>query len=235
MLAYRFHQTLFTRVITATSATEAERIAISGTARSSAIVEIWHTPDVWTRRAIDMATSPGVIDTIPRFVLDSDDGPFYVDIDNVYPTSSQEARIKWRKDSAIHHEWLRACIAEHERKRNNVLHNYITGVATERDSNRYALLARALAGAWGLGPIPEWHAAILPALIALDIESSSRGYTFADNVFELDRDDLWQHLHAQLPDGDDDIDHLVELIARGTILSLREYTLRALVSLGWIR
>lgn len=234
MLAYRFNQTLFTHVIAANSRADALRIATDANQVGAYTVEQWHTPDVWTRRAVDMALAPGVIDTIPRFVVERKDGPVYLDIDDVPTKLTHNERIKTDDDSGTHCTWAMACHAE--RERGALLHSWMRYVVgKQHDTTYYNALIRATAGAWGLGPIPEWHAAILPALIALDIESANRGYALADNVFELEREELWQHLHAQLPDSDDDINHLVELIARGTNLSLREYAKRTMVSLGWLR
>lgn len=189
MLAFRTHSTLFTHVIAAASAVEAERVAISVTARPFAIVEQWHTPDIWTRRAVDMALAPGIIDTIPRFVVDRDDGPVYLDIDDV-PAKLSNAEInKCMRDSPEHLAWLHMLRLDHSH--NEELRAHVAALSKDRGDRRVEdLIVRALAGAWGLGPIPEWHAAILPALIALDIETTECTNAFCDNVFELDRAEL---------------------------------------------
>jgi len=194
MLAYRFHSTLFTHTIAAHSMDEAAQIAIRGNifTYSDCKLEQWQTPDIWTRRAVDMALAPGTIDTIPRFVVDRKDGPVYLDIDDV-PTKLQFVEVfKVCLDSELHGDWILACNAE--RERGSVLQEHAARVASERDVKRYVAMTRALAGAWGLGPIPEWHAAILPALIALDVELVEYAGGTPVTWFESDSDELLNHL-----------------------------------------
>jgi hypothetical protein len=153
------------------------------------MVEQWHTPDVWTRRAVDMALAPGIIDTIPRFVVDRKDGPVYLDIDDVPVDLSEREHRKVQLDGDMHIAWLQACEAWSMRGSWPYFRDYIRLIAGE-DGHSYARHIRALAGAWGLGPIPEWHAAILPALIALDIETTNSVNAFGAGVFEMDRAEL---------------------------------------------
>lgn len=230
MLAFRFHDTLFTHVIAANSAIEAERVVISGTSRPSATITQWHSPDAWTKRAIQSAANPCIVDTIPRFVLDTNDGPQYVDIDNVCDWTSNEFD-RWGVDSELHRAWIAALQAE--RYKGSVLHEHVVMVATEHDPKRYALLTRALAGAWGLGPVPDWHAAILPALIALDDENGPNAGRLASNALELTRDKLWRHLDDRLPP-QRRIDDFIVSVARGTIAQLRNTSIELLKSIGWI-
>ncbi len=190
MLAFRFHQTLFTHVIAANCRADALRIAANTNQFGTYTVDQWHTPDIWTRRSVDAATVPGIIDTIPRFVVDTDDGPVYVDIDDISSAHNHKHSSKWRKDSDVHALWLDACNIEYSRGDLALMREHVASIATERDVERYATMTRALAGAWGLGPIPEWHAAILPALIALDIELDGTPYATPPNWFELKRDEL---------------------------------------------
>lgn len=190
MLAYRIHTQIFTYVIAALSIEDAAQFAAKNNLLtfSENRVEQWQTPDIWTRRATDAATESGIIDTIPRFVVDRDDGPVYLDIDDI-PTKLAFVEVfKCCLDSVMHADWVIACNAE--REKSGTLREHIATVALERDPTRYAAMARALAGAWGLGPIPEWHAAILPALIALDIETTDCCNALRNDLFELDIIDL---------------------------------------------
>lgn len=194
MLAYRFNQTLFTHVIAANSLDDAASLAREriGEFGPSNELRLWHVPDIWTRRAVDMALAPGIIDTIPRFVVDTDHGPVYMDIDVIH--SANAANLdKMRADSNTHLAWIDACMYQYIGDK--PMREHVAAVASEHDSRRYALLARALAGAWGLGPIPEWHAAILPALIALDIETADCCNSFRDDVLEMEQAQLRSELY----------------------------------------
>lgn len=198
MLAFRFNSTLFTHVIAANSIIEAVRE--SATLLESRIVEgtnsipvEWQTPDIWTRRAAETAKAPGIIDAIPRFVVDRDDGPVYLDIDDVPSKLSDSEQVKCSNDHVVHRLWLNALQFDHAYS--DKLRRHVATVASLVDNLSYAACVRALAGAWGLGPVPEWHAAILPALIALDIESTECTNAFCDNVFELDRTELIAELN----------------------------------------
>lgn len=183
MLAYRFCSTLFTYVIAAPDKVQAIALVRSSEHKDHwHSIEQWHTPDIWTRRAVDMALAPGIIDTIPRFVVDRKDGPVYVGIDDVPAKLSPDEFDKCKNDSCIHDMWLDALRVG--TSYSEPLRALVSGWATM--AGYYNAHMRALAGAWGLGPVPEWHAAILPALIALDTESTGCYNAFRDDVFELD-------------------------------------------------
>ncbi|TXH49782.1 MAG: hypothetical protein E6Q97_21795 [Desulfurellales bacterium] len=243
MLAYRFNQTLFTHVIAANSLDDAaslarERIGEFGPGNE---LRLWHVPDIWTRRAVDVAVAPGIIDTIPRFVVDRDDGPVYLDIDDIPAKLTLSDMRKIADDGMIHNAWLIAC--HHESLRGRAAREHISMVAAEHDPLRYPLMIRALAGAWGLGPIPEWHAAILPALIALDIETTDCVNAFRDDVFELDIVELCLELkrcydaseHAPVWCKEAIRQTLNCLAGQSTIAQIRATSLDVLRLVDWLR
>lgn len=242
MLAYRFNQTLFTHVIAANSLDDAasldrERIGEFGPGNE---LRLWHVPDIWTRRAVDVAVAPGIIDTIPRFVVDTDHGPVYMDIDVIH--SANAANLdKMRADSETHLAWIDACMYQYIGDK--PMREHVAVVASKRDSKRYASLVRALAGAWGLGPIPEWHASMLPALIALDIETADCCNAFRDNVFELDIVELCLELkrcydaseHAPVWCKEAIRQTLNCLAGQSTIAQIRATSLDVLRLVDWLR
>ena len=104
-------------------------------------------------------------------------------------------------------------------------------------------MTRALAGAWGLGPIPEWHAAILPALIALDLETADCVNAFGDDVFEMDRAELITEL-GRCASFTESIPKWIAGMMRGIAMALaanveptalRERTKSTLVCLEWLQ
>jgi hypothetical protein len=196
MLAFQYQSALFTYVIAAKSIADASDVTDTIKINSNCWLSQWHTPDVWTRRAVDMALAPGIIDTIPRFVVDTDNGPRYVDVDVLHSVNAANLD-KMRADSDTHKAWIDACLYQYIG--GEPMRKYVAAIAAEGDPMRftlkhYALATRAIAGAWGLGPIPEWHAAILPALIALNIETTDCVNAFGDDVFEMDIVELCNEL-----------------------------------------
>jgi hypothetical protein len=197
MLTFRFNQALFTHVIAARDINYAndaiaKQFLKQGTLFNGEPIQQWHTPDVWTRRAVDMALAPAIIDTIPRFVVDRKDGPVYLGIDDVPAKLSPADVISIEHDGPYHAAWLMLCIVEKER--GEMLRAHVARIASEPNPKHYAKMVRALAGAWGLGPIPEWHAAILPALIALDVGITTYANGTPVTWFESDSDELLNHL-----------------------------------------
>jgi hypothetical protein len=191
MLAFQSNSTLFSHIIAANSLREAIDITYMIGAEGHCQIRVLETPDIWTRRAVDMALAPGIIDTIPRFVVDREDGPVYLDIDDIPGKLRHGEALKMAHDSDMHDAWLDAMHAE--RERGVILRRHVAIAVAAHEPLRFTL-TRALAGAWGLGPIPEWHAAILPALIALDIETTDCVNAFCDSVFELDIVELCHEL-----------------------------------------
>lgn len=148
-------------------------------------VILWSTPDVWTRRAIEAATLPGVVDAVPRFIVERGrgfSGIVELDHDAIPGNLRPGETDRLRRDSADHAAWLDAFEAVHAGGK--ALREHVVRVATERDAATFTRLARALAGAYGLGPVPVWHAAILPALVALDVETTERGWPMVPDTFE---------------------------------------------------
>jgi hypothetical protein len=59
---------LLRHTIAAPSRPEAMRVASE--ALGGGIPIQWLTPDVWTRRAVEAASLPGIVDAVPRFVVE---------------------------------------------------------------------------------------------------------------------------------------------------------------------
>lgn len=149
-------------------------------------VVLWSTPDVWTCRAVEAATAPCVVDAVPRFVVERSNGfsgILELDHDSIPGNLRPGEADRLRQDSEAHAVWLDAFQAVHEG--GEALRRLVVEVATCRDPERHKRLVRALAGAYGLGPVPAWHGAILPALVAADVEAQARGWETPDDWFEL--------------------------------------------------
>lgn len=181
MQCFRLTHGLFRTIIAAPSREAAKYFARATMGRDGPIVE-WLTPDVWTRRACDAATEPSIIDRVPRFVVDRG-GERELDLDDIPAKLEPGEADKLRHDSLDHAAWLGAFQAVHEG--GEALRKCVVGVATMIDPGLHAMTARALAAAYGLGPVPEWHAAILPALIALDVQLEHEGRSVGPDALEL--------------------------------------------------
>jgi hypothetical protein len=244
MNCYRYTTTIFRFTIAAPTREEAAALALSSC--GTGVLTEWLTPDVWTERVVEAATGAAVVDCVPRFVVVRGltlDDIVDVDLDHVpaYLTPGEPAIL--RKDSAIHAAWLDALTAVHEG--GAALHRYVVDVATCRDVERWPMFARALAGAYGLGPVPAWHAAILPALIALDHETATTGLDMgADpidpraDLFELTRGRLADRLSwAALVAGPSMLRCLLrtmrDVLDHEPESTYREYAEATLSDLGW--
>jgi hypothetical protein len=194
MDCYRYTTDIFRFTIAAPEREEAAALALSSC--GAGVLTEWLTPDVWTGRAVEAATSAAVVDCVPRFVVERGstlDGTRELDPDDVPARLEAGEADTLRNDSPIHAAWLDALTAE--RKGGAALRRHVVDVATCRDAERWPMLARALAGAYGLGPVPAWHAALLPALIALDIEAPS-GRACPDEWLDLGFADLVRAIGA---------------------------------------
>jgi hypothetical protein len=183
MNCYRYTTTSFRFTIAAPMRDEAAALALSSC--GTGVLTEWLTPDVWTGRVVDAAPSAAVVDCVPRFVVERGstlDDVRELDLDHV-PARLEAGEVDTlRKDSPIHATWLDALTAVHEG--GAALRRYVVDVATCRDAVRWPTLARALAGAYGLGPVPNEYAAILPALVAADVEPAHGGLVPA-NWFDM--------------------------------------------------
>lgn len=161
------------------------------------------SPDPLTRRAAESATKPTEIDLIPLYWVERPgDFPLLVDHDGLPAQLSPEEAAALRTVSPVHREWLDA-YAEPAL--------YAAIVALE--SSPSPIQQRALAAAFGCGPLPAWLAPIAPAVIALESEAEARGFsaeldcalernwlalsTWLDRVTAWGRDsDAWDVYHA---------------------------------------
>lgn len=207
-------------------------------------VVLWATPDIWTRRAVEAAPLPGVVDAVPRFVVERGggfSGVLELDHDNLPGNLRPGEAEALRWDSADHAAWLDAFQAVH--KGGDALRRHVVDVATCRDLERHKRLVRALAGAYGLGPVPAWHVAILPALVALDAEICAYGGAWPDDALERDPNGLWTALADvdaattswRLQSAVNAVGLAIGLPPEALATVARERALIALVSLGWLR
>lgn len=148
-------------------------------------VVLWTTPDTWTRRAVEAAPLPGVVDVVPRFVVERGNGfsgVLELDHDNLPGNLRPGEAERLRQDSPDHAAWLDAFQAVHEG--GEALRRHVVNVATCRDPERWQRFVRALAGAYGIGPVPRRHGSLLPILIALDIAAPEHGLTTPADWFD---------------------------------------------------
>lgn len=182
MKTFRLARGLFHDVIAAPSCEAAQELARIERGRDGPMVELL-TPDTWTRRAAEAALALSIIDTMPRWFVEGPDGREQeLDLDDL-PRTTEAQRVELRRDSPIHAAWLDAILATEAG--GDALRKLVVDVATERNPEAHARKARVLAAAYGLGPVPLWHAAILPALVALDAQLEHEGRSMGLDALEL--------------------------------------------------
>lgn len=237
MLAFRLQETLFTHTIAARDKTSA-LVHARDVIKSNQWRDVaeWYTPDPWTRRTVAASIDPHVVDTVPRFVLDTCDGPHYDDLDSIYPERGKQYLDKWRGDSAIHAAWIDAIVVEYER--GEALRHHVGLVVSERDPARFATLSRALAGAFGLGPVASWFAEALPALIALDIEAEPL-WSVPPDFYTVGKREMKATLARirRVFDGDKRgvaIDYIMRQLCGQGASHTRANVVMALCELGWL-
>lgn len=234
MKTFRLARGLFYDVIAAPSREAAQELARVERGRDGPMIEIL-TPDTWTRRAAEAAAMPSIIDTVPRWIVEGEDGhERELDVDDL-PRTTEAQRAQLRGDSPTHTAWLDAISATEAG--GEALRKLVVDVATERDPKVHARKARALAAACGLGPVPQQHVLLLPALIAIDatVDALDRcGLTLPIAWFELDRAPLIAAVEALAVDARRARVHEVWLAAND-ISEARGSALVVLSHLGWLR
>lgn len=186
MQAFTCTGLIFRHTITANSFGEALQVALAELGGGRVV--LWATPDVWTRRAVEAAPLPGVVDAVPRFVVERGNGfagILELDHDNLPGNLRPGEADRLRQDSETHAAWLEAFEAVHAG--GEALKRHVVDVATCRDPERHRRFVRALAGACGLGPVPLDHGRILPLLVALDLTVLDYALSTPDDWFERDR------------------------------------------------
>lgn len=232
---------IFRHTIAAHSFGEALQVALQELGGGRVV--LWSSPDTWTCRAVEAAPLPGVVDAVPRFVVERGSGysdTLELDHDNLPGSLRPGEAETLRRDSETHAAWLDAFEAVHAG--GEALRKHVARVGTERDAATFARLTRALAGAYGLGPVPAWHAALLPALVALDVavEIRTRQH-MRDDWFELDRAvlqaecrGLLRHTNGALEVGAALIHVVAALqLSHASQVELRSLALLGIASLGW--
>lgn len=203
-------------------------------------VILWATPDVWTRRAIEAAPLPGVVDAVPRFVVErgsSFSDTRELDHDNLPGSLRPGEAEALRQDSPEHAAWLDAFEAVHVG--GEALRRHVVDVATCRDVERHKRFVRALAGAYGLGPVPAWHGAILPGLVALDVVADGLGLNVDNTWYEsepLVLVDMARKIAASRRGLGLATVHLIAAVqgADLELCNMRAATALCLSSLGWL-
>lgn len=236
MNIYTYSAAWFRHVIAALSPLDARSHIIehvrNGTGGIVPIVELL-SPDVLTRRAADEATATVEIDRIPLFNVERD-GEFWREIDHdAASLLTREERAELRKVSPIHREWLDA----YDDPR-----LYAGIVALEFPPRPEQ--TRALAAAFGCGPLPSWIAPIAPALFALDdrYDWHGTGETAQPFVHRRNLQEVWRDVRLLADWSDDRQDTflsagtsvLTEWIMSTNTETVRSAVLQCLLHIGWL-
>jgi hypothetical protein len=167
MNIYQHERGFFRHIIAAASREEAQAYIIRALRNDEPgivpLVEIV-APDPLTRRTANEATVACEIDTIPIFCVGDGFDTSNIDLDDIPMQCEADVLTELRTISETHAEWIDALSNPR---------GYLVKLATSTEPTKDK--TRTLAAAFGLGPIPEWLAPVLPAVLAIDHEATTAG------------------------------------------------------------
>jgi hypothetical protein len=162
MNIYAYTNELFRHVIAAKSREEAREYTVreirNGVGGIVPLVEVV-APDAMTRRMAAESVGAREIDRLPVFHVERYAFAVSLDVSDDLSQMTADDERQNADASTFHKMWIAALIAPCDFAINAAIEVF--------DTDR----TRALAGAWGLGPVPAWLAPILPAAIAMEAEA----------------------------------------------------------------